>query len=788
MPDGIATGIGVSVKRKEDYRFLVGEGNYTDDINRPNQTYSYMFRSNTAHANFKIDVKDASNAKGVVKIFVGTDMEVGSIPCGWQVDSKDGTPMREPAHPPIAKDKVRYVGEILAVIIAESIEEAKNAAELIEVSFDEKPVIINMNDALDSSKGLVHEEIESNICYDWEIGDSEAVDTAMSNAAHITSLDIRNNRLIPNAMETRAAIGDYEHATGNYTLYTTSQNPHVIRLLMGAFVLGLPEHKLRVIAPDVGGGFGSKIFHYAEEAIVTWASNKIRRPVKWTSDRTEAFISDAHGRDHVTSVKLALDKDGKFLALKVDTLANMGAYLSTFASSVPTYLYATLLAGTYTTPAIHCNVKSIFTNTVPVDAYRGAGRPEATYLIERIVDKAAREMGISQVDLRRKNFIPVDAFPYQTPVALQYDSGNYTATLDTALKQADYDGFPTRKAASAKKGMLRGIGFSTYLEACGIAPSAVVGSLGARAGLFECAEVRVHPTGSVTVFTGSHSHGQGHETTFAQLVSDKLGISTDMVEISHGDTNNIPFGMGTYGSRSLAVGGEAIAKAMDKVVAKAKKIAAHIMEASADDIELNNGNFEIAGTDKSMSLADISLAAYVPHNYPHDELEPGLDEKAFYDPLNFTYPGGCHICEVEINPNTGEVKVEGMTAVDDVGKVINPMIVEGQIHGGLAQGIGQALLENAAYDDNGQLLSGSYMDYTMPRADDLVNFNVGNEVTLCTHNSLGVKGCGEVGAIGSPPAVINAVVDALSELGVDDISMPATPEKIWNAINNASKK
>jgi carbon-monoxide dehydrogenase large subunit len=554
---------------------------------------------------------------------------------------------------------------------------------------------------------------------------------------------------------------------------------------MGAFVLGLPEHKLRVIAPDVGGGFGSKIFHYAEESIVTWASNKIRRPVKWTSDRSEAFISDAHGRDHVTSVKLALDKDGKFLALKVDTLANMGAYLSTFASSVPTYLYATLLAGTYTTPAIHCNVKSIFANTVPVDAYRGAGRPEATYLIERIVDKAAREMGISQVEIRRKNFIPVDAFPYQTPVALQYDSGNYNATLDAALKKADYEGFASRKAESAKRGMLRGIGFSTYLEACGIAPSAVVGSLGARAGLFECAEVRVHPTGSVTVFTGSHSHGQGHETTFAQLVSEKLGISTDMVEISHGDTNNIPFGMGTYGSRSLAVGGEAIVKAMDKVIAKAKKIAAHIMEASADDIELNNGNFEIAGTDKSMSLADISLAAYVPHNYPHEELEPGLDEKAFYDPLNFTYPGGCHICEVEINPNTGEVKVEGMTAVDDVGKVINPMIVEGQIHGGLAQGIGQALLENAAYDSNGQLLSGSYMDYTMPRADNFVDFKVGNEVTLCTHNSLGVKGCGEVGAIGSPPAVINAVVDALSELGVDDISMPATSEKVWNAINQA---
>ena len=571
MPDGGSTGIGASVKRKEDYRFLVGEGNYTDDINRPNQTYTYMLRSSSAHAKFSLDISKASKAKGVVKIFVGTDMEVGSIPCGWQVDSKDGTPMREPAHPPIAKDKVRYVGEIIAVIIAESLEDAKNAAELIDVNYDDIPVIIDMQDALDNSKGLVHDEIESNVCYDWELGDSEAVDKAISEAAHITTLDIRNNRLIPNAMETRSAIGDYEHATGQYTLYTTSQNPHVIRLLMGAFVLGLPEHKLRVIAPDVGGGFGSKIFHYAEEAIVTWASNKIRRPVKWTSDRSEAFISDAHGRDHVTSVKLALDKDGKFLALKVDTLANMGAYLSTFASSVPTYLYATLLAGTYTTPAIHCNVKSIFTNTVPVDAYRGAGRPEATYLIERIVDKAAREMGISQVEIRRKNFIPVDAFPYQTPVALQYDSGNYNATLDAALKKADYDGFAARKAESAKRGMLRGIGFSTYLEACGIAPSAVVGSLGARAGLFECAEVRVHPTGSVTVFTGSHSHGQGHETTFAQLVSEKLGISTDMVEISHGDTNNIPFGMGTYGSRSLAVGGEAIVKAMDKVIAKAKK-------------------------------------------------------------------------------------------------------------------------------------------------------------------------------------------------------------------------
>src|SRR5210317_1979763 len=688
MPDGGSTGIGASVKRKEDYRFLVGAGNYTDDINRPNQTYTYMLRSSSAHAKFSLDTTNASKAKGVVKIFVGTDMEVGSIPCGWQVDSKDGTPMREPAHPPIAKDKVRYVGEIIAVIIAETLEDAKNAAELIDVNYDDIPVIIDMQEALDNSKGLVHDEIESNVCYDWEIGDSEAVDKAISEAAHITSLDIRNNRLIPNAIETRSAIGDYEHATGQYTLYTTSQNPHVIRLLMGAFVLGLPEHKLRVIAPDVGGGFGSKIFHYAEEAIVTWASNKIRRPVKWTADRSEAFISDAHGRDHVTSVKLALDKDGKFLALKVDTLANMGAYLSTFASSVPTYLYATLLAGTYTTPAIHCNVKSIFTNTVPVDAYRGAGRPEATYLIERIVDKAAREMGISQVEIRRKNFIPVDAFPYQTPVALQYDSGNYNATLDAALKKADYDGFASRKAESAKRGMLRGIGFSTYIEACGIAPSAVVGSLGARAGLFESAEVRVHPTGSVTVFTGSHQHGQGHETTFAQLVADGLGVSVDSVEVVHGDTDRIQFGMGTYGSRSLAVGGSAIVKAMDKVVEKGKKVAAHLLEASEQDLEYVDGKWTVKGTDKAISFGEVALASYVPHNFP-EGLEPGIEFNSFYDPTNFTYPFGTYIAVVEVDAETGTTEIKRFVAVDDVGNVVNPMIVEGQVHGGLAQGIGQ---------------------------------------------------------------------------------------------------
>jgi carbon-monoxide dehydrogenase large subunit len=556
-------------------------------------------------------------------------------------------------------------------------------------------------------------------------------------------------------------------------------------LLMGAFVLSIPEHKLRIVAPDVGGGFGSKIFHYAEEAIVTWAAGKLARPIKWTAERSESFMTDAQGRDHITHAKLGMDADGKFTALKVETKANMGAYLSTFATSVPTYLYATLLAGCYTTPAIFANVKAIFTNTVPVDAYRGAGRPEATYLVERIVNKAAKEMGIDPVDIRTRNFIPAEAFPYQTPVALEYDSGDYMATLVSAQKKHNVDGFAARRAEAEARGKKRGIGYSTYVEACGIAPSAVAGALGARAGLYESAEVRVHPTGSVTIFTGTHSHGQGHETTFAQLVSERLGIGLENIEISHGDTNKIQFGMGTYGSRSLAVGGVALAKALDKIETKAKKIAAHILEASVEDLEFKDGNFTVAGTDKSMAFGEVALAAYVPHNYPIEEIEPGLDEQAFYDPANFTFPGGCHICEVEIDPETGVVDVVGFTAVDDVGRVINPMIVAGQVHGGVAQGIGQALMEGAVYDDEGQLLTGSFMDYCMPRADDVPSFEVGHETTLCTHNVLGVKGCGEVGAIGSPPAVINAVLDALDDLGVEDITMPATSAKIWQAIQDA---
>ncbi len=779
--------IGTPVRRREDFRFLTGQGTYTDDIDRPHQLYAYILRSPHANARIAgIDTAAAAAAPGIVAVYTGQDMTadgIGGLPCGWLIHSKDGSPMVEPPHPVFATERVRHVGDPVAAVIGETLAQARDAAEQIQIDYAEGPAVTDPRAALQPGAPQVRDEAPGNLCYDWHLGDLAAADAAIAKAARVVRLDLVNNRLVPNAMEPRAAIGEFDRATGEHTLFTTSQNPHVIRLLMGAFVLHIPESRLRVVAPDVGGGFGSKIYHYAEEAIVTWAAGKLRRPVKWKADRSESFMSDAHGRDHVTHVELALDGEAKFLALKVSTIANMGAYLSTFAPCIPTYLYGTLLAGTYTTPAIYVETKAVFTHTVPVDAYRGAGRPEATYLLERIVDLAADEIGMDPAELRRRNFIPADAFPYQTPVALQYDNGDYGATLELALKAADYSGFEARRREAMARGKLRGIGIATYIEACGIAPSAVVGSLGARAGLFESAAVRVHPTGSVSVLTGSHSHGQGHETTFSQLVADTLGIPIESIEIVHGDTAKIPYGMGTYGSRSLAVGGTAIVKAMDKIIAKGRKIAAHLLEAAEADVEFKDGAFTVAGTDRSKSLGEVALTAYVPHNYPHDELEPGLDETAFYDPKNFTFPSGAHIAEIEIDPETGQVAIVNFTASDDFGRIINPMIVAGQVHGGLAQGIGQALLEGCVYDrESGQLLTGSYMDYAMPRADDLPAFALSTNVTLCTHNPLGVKGCGEAGAIGAPAAITNALVDALKPLGVRHLDMPATPEKLWRVI------
>ncbi len=782
------TEIGTPVRRREDYRFLTGQGTYTDDINRPRQLYASILRSPHANARIAgIDTSAAAKAAGVAAIYTGKDLEadgIGGLPCGWQIHSKDGSPMAEPPHPVLASGHVRHVGDPVAVVIADSLAQARDAAELVAVDYAVEPAVTDVAEAVKPGAPQVFPEVPGNVCYDWHLGDPAVVDAALAKAARVVKLDLVNNRLVPNAMEPRAAIGDFDRATGEHTLYTTSQNPHVIRLLMGAFVLHIPEAKLRVVAPDVGGGFGSKIFHYAEEAIVTWAAAKLKKPVKWTAERVESFMSDAHGRDHATHVELGVDAQNKFVALKVSTLANMGAYLSTFATCVPTYLYGTLLAGTYTTPVIYVETKAVFTNTVPVDAYRGAGRPEATFLVERIVDLAADELGVDPAELRRMNFIPTDAYPYQTPVALQYDSGDYFSTLDLATKAADYAGFEARRQEAAGRGKLRGIGIATYIEACGIAPSAVVGSLGARAGLFEAAAVRVHPTGSVTILTGSHSHGQGHETTFAQLVADGLGIPMESIEIVHGDTNKIPYGMGTYGSRSLAVGGSAIIKAMDKIITKGKKIAAHLLEAADADIEFKDGVFSVAGTDRSKTFGEIALTAYVPHNFPHEELEPGLDETAFYDPKNFTYPSGAYIAEIEIDPDTGTLEVVTFNASDDFGRIINPMIVSGQVHGGLAQGIGQALLEGCVYDKtSGQLLTASYMDYAMPRADNLPSFALSTHATLCTHNPIGAKGCGEAGAIGAPAAISNAIVDALKSYGVRHVEMPATPEKLWRAIH-----
>ena len=784
-------GIGAAVRRKEDHRFITGAGQYTDDINRLNQLYAHIIRSPHAHATIKaIDSSAAEAAAGVVAVLTGADMAadgLGGLPCGWGITGKDGTPMVEPAHPPLAAETVRHVGDQVAVVIAESRAVARDAAELVDIDFDELPSVSDIASADADGAPLVWNEAPGNVCYDWELGDREAVDDAFSDAAHVATIDLVNNRLVANAMEPRAAIGDYNVGKDEYTLFTTSQNPHVIRMLMGAFVLGVPEHKLRVISPDVGGGFGSKIFHYAEEAIVIWASKRLGRPVKWTAERSESFMSDAHGRDHVSHAEMAMNENGEFLALRVSTRANLGAYLSTFAPAVPTILYATLLAGVYKTPVVYCEVKALFTNTVPVDAYRGAGRPEASYLLERLVDRAAKVAGLDPVEIRRRNFISTDDFPYQTPVALEYDNGDYEATLNQALEASQYEQFADRRKESAQRGKLRGIGISTYIEACGIAPSNVAGSLGARAGLYEAGTIRVNPTGSVTVLTGSHSHGQGHETTFAQLVTEALGVDIENVDVVHGDTSKIPFGMGTYGSRSLAVGGMALMGAIEKIKTKAKKIAAHLLEASEADIEFENGELRVAGTDKSVGFGDVAMAAYVPHNYPLEVLEPGLEETAFYDPKNFTFPSGCHICEVEIDPDTGFVEIVRFVAADDFGRIINPMIVEGQVHGGLVQGIGQALYEQCVYDpESGQLLTGSLLDYCLPRADQVPNFEVSTNTTLCKHNALGVKGCGEAGAIGSPPAVINAVVNALDDLNISDMALPATPERVWQAIRSAS--
>ena len=788
---------GKSIKRREDPRFITGRGSYVDDLKIPGMTYAAFVRSPHAHARIRrIDTAAAKAHPGVVAVFTGSDMKgVNSLPCGWDLRKAKNVPgvvqdLAMVPHMPLTSDVARHVGDPVAVVIADSQDAATDAAEKVRVDWEPLPSVTATEKASASGAAAIHADAPGNVAFKWALGDAAATDAAFKNAAVTVKKRIVNQRLVANAMEPRACVARFDPATGELTLWVTSQNPHVHRLLMCAFVLGIPEHKVRVIAPDVGGGFGSKIFLYNEEVVCSWASRQLQRPIRWTASRREAYQTDAHGRDHVTDAELALSRDGKILGLRVKTVANLGAYLSTFAPAVPTFLYGTLLNGVYTIGAIHVEVTGVFTNTTAVDAYRGAGRPEACYVVERMVDAGARALNMDVADLRRKNFIPKFAGAFQTLVAVTYDSGNYAAALDKLLQIFDYKKFRAEQAEARKQGKLLGVGFSTYIEACSIAPSKVVGALGAGAGLYESGKVRVHPTGMVTVYTGSHSHGQGHETTFAQLVADDLGVPMEQVEIVHGDTGSIPFGMGTYGSRSASVGGTAIQMSLTKIKEKGKRIAAHLLEASPKDMEYANGQFQVKGVpSKAVPFGAVALTAYIPHNYP-EGLEPGLEETSFYDPSNFCFPFGAHACVVEVDADTGKVKLLRYVAVDDVGNVINPMIVDGMVHGGIAQGVGQALWEGAVYDgDSGQLVTGSMMDYAMPKADMLPNYETDRTVTPTPVNPLGVKGAGETGTIAATPAVVNAVVDALAPFGVDHIeTMPLTAERVWKTIQAAKAR
>lgn len=774
---------GQAVRRKEDYRFLTGRGTYTDDLVLPGMVHAAFVRSPYAHARIKaIRVEEALKAPGVLAVLTGADLEaegVRPMPVGWLLPT-----LKIPPRPVVAKEEVNHVGEVVAVVVAETRAQAEDAALLVEVEYEPLPAAVDMRKALAPGAPEVHPTAPGNVAFTWEIGDKEAVEEAFKKAAHVVRLELKNQRLIPNAIEPRASLADYNPGTGEYTLYTTSQNPHVHRLMHAAFILGIPEHKLRVVAPDVGGGFGSKIFPYPEEAALLVAARRLGRPVKWTARRSESFVSDVQGRDHETEAELALDAEGRVLGLRVRTLANMGAYLSLFAPAVPTYLYGTLLSGQYRIPAIHAHVTGVFTNTIPVDAYRGAGRPEASYVVERIMDLAAGELGMDPAEIRRKNFIPKDAFPYPTPVALVYDSGDYEAALNKALEMVGYAELRKQQEELRKEGRYLGIGLSCYIEASGLAPSKVVGQLGAQAGLWESALVRVAPTGKVEVYTGSHSHGQGHETAFAQVVADRLGVSLEDVEIIHGDTARIPFGMGTYGSRSAPVGLSAIVKATDKVLEKARRIAAHLLEVAPEDLEFGEGRFRVKGVPgKEVGFAQVALQAYLAHNLP-EGMEPGLEATAFFDPENFVFPFGTHIAVVEVFPETGEVKLLRYVAVDDCGPQINPLIVKGQVEGGVVQGIGQALFEEAVYDENGQLLSASYMEYAMPKAAQIPPIEHGHTVTPSPVNPLGVKGVGEAGTIASATAVANAVMDALKPFGIRHLDMPFTPEKVFRALRD----
>jgi aerobic carbon-monoxide dehydrogenase large subunit len=779
--------VGKPIRRREDPKLMTGGGNFLDDIRLPGMSYAAVLRSPVAHAKIRgIDTSRAKAMPGVIGVFTGEDLaEVNPLPCAWQaagVDNNVATPR------PLALGEVRHVGDPVAVVVADSVYQANDALEAIEVDFDELPAVVESREAVKAGAPQLHENAPNNIVMHWTCGtDAGTVDRALTEAEVRVSQSLYNQRLIPTAIEPRGSIGYYDPATDEYTMWATSQAPHVMKLLVAAFILGVPEQKVRFISPDVGGGFGSKIFMYFDMPLMLWLSKQVGRPVKFFEDRTENYLHTTHGRDHHTDIEIGATQDGKITALKVSTLANLGAYLSTIAPGIPTTLYGRMVAGCYKIPNIHVDVKGVYTNTAMVDAYRGAGRPEATYVIERTCDLVADATGIDPAEVRRRNFIQPEDFPYDTGLGmLPYDSGNYAPALDKALQQVGYatlvEEQSKRRANGSNK--LLGIGLSSYVEVCGVAPSKWIGLSGQGwgAGLWESAEVRVYLTGKVSVTTGSLPHGQGHETTFAQIVSDELGIPYEDIEIEHSDTKGTPFGFGSYGSRSLAVGGTAIYKSVQKVVEKAKLLAAHMLEAAPEDIVYENGKAWVKGSpDAVKTIQDIALQAHIAYDLPPG-MEPALEAVTYYDPPNCTFPFGTHICVVEVDRDTGQVEIVKYVAVDDVGNVINPMIVDGQLHGGIAQGIAQALYEGAVYADNGELITATMNDYAIPKASMLPTYELDRTVTATTVNPMGAKGAGEAGTIGSTPAVANAVVDALSHLGVQHLDMPYTPERVWRAM------
>ncbi|HEY8478082.1 MAG TPA: molybdopterin cofactor-binding domain-containing protein [Chloroflexota bacterium] len=774
---------GSAVRRREDPRLISGRATYVGDITLPGMAYAAILRSPFAHARIRrIDTSKARALPGVVAVYTGRDLQgkLGSIPCAWLIPDSD---LKVPEHPALAVDKVRFTGDGVAMVIAESQAVARDALELIEVDYEPLPAVVDQEKAMEPGAPQLHDSVPNNVAFHWRLRGGD-VDAAFREADVVVRQRLHNQRLIPTAMETRASMAQHNPASGDLVLWTTSQNPHIHRVLLSG-ILGMAEHKLRVIAPEIGGGFGSKIHCYPEEALVCYAAMALKRPVKWVEDRRENYVGTIHGRDHVQDVEVAAKRDGTILGLRVVCKANLGAYLSTAAPGIPTILHGLMYSGAYRIPNIAADVYGVLTNTTPVDAYRGAGRPEATYLVERMMDLVAREIGMDPVDLRRKNFIPADAFPYTVATGITYDSGNYEAALQKALDRLDYAAIRAEQQRLRQQGRYIGVGFSTYVEICGLGPSQVAGAVGFQGGLWESAVVRVHPTGKVTAFTGTNPHGQGEETTFAQIVADTLGVPIEDVEIVHGDTGAIPMGWGTYGSRTTPVGGAAIYEAARRVREKARKLAAHLLEASESDVEFADGRFFVRGVPgRSKTFQEVALMANLAWNLPSG-MEPGLEASSFYDPSNFTYPFGTHVAVVEVDPSTGKVQLLRYIAVDDCGRAINPMIIDGQVHGGVVQGVAQALWEAAVYGEDGQLLSGSLMDYALPKADDLPTIETDRTETPSPVNALGVKGVGETGTIAATPAVVNAVVDALAPFGVKHIDMPLWPERVWRAIQQA---